>query len=110
MGNASRVTPGRLHNDSLAASLPIENSPPGIHTMPCGAGAGAGVLFGTVGAKGELAEVAPFSFALAVAAESAGGDRNTANAIIPATTTMQAASQPTRPVAEGGTGFLPSRI
>src|SRR5436309_13176384 len=53
MGSASRVTPGRPHNDSLAASLPIENSPPGIHAMPSGAGAGAGVLLGLVGANGD---------------------------------------------------------
>src|SRR6185369_9794289 len=49
MGSASRVTPGRPHNDSLAASLPIENSPPGIQAMPSGADAGAGVLLGMVG-------------------------------------------------------------
>ena len=30
---------------------PMENSPPGIHTMPSGAFAGAGVLLGTVGVK-----------------------------------------------------------
>ena len=30
---------------------PIENSPPGIHTIPCGALPGAGAGFGTVGRK-----------------------------------------------------------
>src|SRR5262249_32343424 len=32
-------------------ALPIENSPPGIHTMPGGAAAGAETVFGAVGAK-----------------------------------------------------------
>jgi hypothetical protein len=37
MGCASRVMPGSSHNASAEASLPIENSPPGIQTMPAGA-------------------------------------------------------------------------
>src|SRR5687768_8583340 len=37
MGCASRVRPGSSHNASAEASLPIENSPPGIQTMPAGA-------------------------------------------------------------------------
>jgi len=32
---------------------PIENSPPGIHTMPSGAFVGGGVLLGIVGAKAD---------------------------------------------------------
>src|SRR5450432_3298138 len=35
------------------AMQPMENSPPGIHTMPSGALAGAGVMLGTVAANGE---------------------------------------------------------
>jgi len=31
------VRPGRLHIPSQAASLPMENSPPGIQTIPAGA-------------------------------------------------------------------------
>jgi len=34
----------------------MENSPPGIHTMPSGAGAGAAVLLGIVGANAEFVE------------------------------------------------------
>src|SRR5436190_7755466 len=104
MGSASRVTPGRPHNDSLAASLPIENSPPGIHTIPSGAGAGAAGLFGTVGANGELAGVAPFSFASVVATGSAGRERNIATATTPATTTAPVTSQRTRFVLDGVAG------
>ena len=33
---------------------PIENSPPGIHTIPFGAGPGAGVLFSAVGGRATL--------------------------------------------------------
>src|SRR5271156_5283568 len=33
------------------AFAPIENSPPGIHTIPLGASPGDGPLFGTVGPK-----------------------------------------------------------
>ena len=32
----------------------MENSPPGIHTMPAGAFVGAGAVLGTVGANGEV--------------------------------------------------------
>ncbi len=34
---------------SCGSCAPIENSPPGIHTMPSGAGPGGGFLFSTVG-------------------------------------------------------------
>ena len=34
---------------SSGSCAPIENSPPGIHTMPSGAGPGGGCLFSTVG-------------------------------------------------------------
>src|SRR6188474_639321 len=37
--------------------LPIENSPPGIHTMPSGATAGGRVGLGTVGRNAEAVEV-----------------------------------------------------
>jgi hypothetical protein len=40
-----------LQRDSLSSRLPIENSPPGIQTIPAGAGAGAGVAFGIVRSK-----------------------------------------------------------
>ena len=49
MGCASRVTPGRSHNESAVDSLPIENCPPGIQTMPFGAGVAGCSLRGTVG-------------------------------------------------------------
>src|SRR5271169_2518177 len=38
---------------SLGTVQPIENSPPGIHTMPAGAGLGTGVWLGRVGANGD---------------------------------------------------------
>ncbi len=44
-----------LQRDSLSTGLPIENSPPGIQTIPAGAGRRAGSVFGTVGAKDEEA-------------------------------------------------------
>jgi hypothetical protein len=34
------VVPGKPQIASLAKSLPMENSPPGIHTIPSGAGPG----------------------------------------------------------------------
>src|SRR5262245_61310881 len=49
MGCASRVTPGRSHSDSAAASLPIENSPPGTQTIPAGVGPAGRSLCTTVG-------------------------------------------------------------
>ena len=36
----------------------MENSPPGIHTIPLGAGVGAGVVVGTVGKKRSAAGTA----------------------------------------------------
>jgi hypothetical protein len=39
---------------SALASLPIENSPPGIQTMPGGAGEDGDEVFGTVASKGAL--------------------------------------------------------
>jgi hypothetical protein len=43
--------PGSPHSDSLSTVLPIENSPPGIHTIPAGTGPGAVKDFETVGAN-----------------------------------------------------------
>src|SRR5215813_354059 len=54
MGEASRVMPGMLQSDSLSTGLPIENSPPGIHTIPCGAAPGAGPALEMVGAKPDV--------------------------------------------------------
>src|SRR5258708_1172655 len=51
MGCESRVTPGRPHSDSLATSLPIENSPPIIQTMPSGSGVVGRMWLGMVGPK-----------------------------------------------------------
>src|ERR1700690_2177747 len=54
MGSASATVAGEQQEAPLhLPSLPMENSPPGIHTMPSGAGPVAGVLFGTVGAKAD---------------------------------------------------------
>src|SRR6266568_6774717 len=87
MGSASRVTPGRPHNDSLATSLPIENSPPGIHTIPSGAGVGAGPLFGMVGAKGDAAAVCSL-FRLAEGDSEGGDEPDLTNAKTPAAATI----------------------
>src|SRR4051812_20142763 len=51
MGRASSVRPCTSHIPSLDAVAPMENSPPGIHTIPSGAGPGGGPLLGTVGAN-----------------------------------------------------------
>src|SRR5262245_22560685 len=67
MGDASRVIPGILHRDSLSTGLPIENSPPGIQTIPGGAGTGAGAVFGIVGAN--AAEAADTSVSSACGGE-----------------------------------------
>lgn len=56
IGAASIATPDRSQSDSQVLSLPIEYSPPGIHTMPSGAGVGAAVLLGMVGSKAFSAE------------------------------------------------------
>jgi len=42
---------------------PMENSPPGIHTMPAGAFVGAGAVLGTVGANGEVLAAGAVSIA-----------------------------------------------
>jgi hypothetical protein len=46
-----------LQRESLSTGLPIENSPPGIQTMPAGAAPGAGVGFGIVRAKEDAVAV-----------------------------------------------------
>jgi hypothetical protein len=51
MGRESVVARIPTMSMSGGSAAPIENSPPGIHTMPRGAGAGAGRVFGTVGAN-----------------------------------------------------------
>src|SRR3974390_1652904 len=43
----------RVQTSSDGASQPMENSPPGIHAMPLGAGPGGRVLFGIVGANAD---------------------------------------------------------
>jgi hypothetical protein len=45
--------PGISQSESLSVALPIENSPPGIQTIPGGAGVGGDAAFATVGAKEE---------------------------------------------------------
>src|SRR6185436_8767969 len=102
MGSASRVIPGRPHNDSLAASLPIENSPPGIHTMPAGAGAGAGVVLGIVGAKGDdgAASLPPCP------AGAEGGERYLTRATPPARTATAMMTQRSGPGREGRRVFF----
>src|SRR5215471_8522262 len=57
MGDASRLIPGMLQSDSLSTGLPIENSPPGIQTIPGGPAVGAGVIFGIVDAKDDAITV-----------------------------------------------------
>src|SRR5258708_28973772 len=85
MGTASRVTPGRPHNDSLEASLPIENSPPGIHTMPSGSGVVGRVLLGTVGPKVESAAGSLSLIWLPAVEDEAGDGRYLTKATTPAT-------------------------
>ena len=109
MGTASRVTPGRLHNDSLAASLPIENSPPGIHTMPSGFGFGAGILLETVGAKGELPVAPPFVWLAEVVADS-GAERNIKQAVTAAMTIAPVTSQRIAPGCGAAVGFGPADL
>jgi len=66
-----------LQRDSLSTGLPIENSPPGIHTIPAGTVPGAGVEFGTVGAKAdETAEVSdPYACPVSLVEEDDPLDR-----------------------------------
>src|ERR1035441_3944716 len=101
MGCASRVTPGKPQSDSPDSSLPIANSPPGIHTMPSGAGLGAGVLFGMVGPKAELAAAA------ASAWPATGRGQNLATTTTPTTTTAPATNQRTRLVLGAVAAFCP---
>src|ERR1700690_1721646 len=59
MGSASATVAGEQQEAPLhLPSLPMENSPPGIHAMPSGAFVGAGVLLGMVGAKADAARLA----------------------------------------------------
>jgi hypothetical protein len=51
MGSASFEAIGISQLPLPFITAPIENSPPAIQTMPSGAGSGAGVLFGIVGAN-----------------------------------------------------------
>ena len=67
---------------------PIENSPPGIHTIPAGAFLGAGVGLGIVGAKGETGAPAAIVWpatATALVSPVAGDDQSAANPTIPTT-------------------------
>ena len=58
MGDASRDMPGILQRESLSTGLPIENSPPGIQTIPAGAAPGGSVAFEIVAANAaETADV-----------------------------------------------------
>src|ERR1019366_2112837 len=54
-----------VQTPSEGARPPIENSPPGIHTMPAGAVVGAGIGLGIVGAKAGAAGLAGSSCAAA---------------------------------------------
>jgi hypothetical protein len=73
---------------SDGARQPIENSPPGIHTMPDGAFVGEGVGLGIVGAKGKTGAPAAIVWpatATAFVAPVAGDDQSAANPTTPAT-------------------------
>jgi hypothetical protein len=77
-----------VQTPSEGARQPIENSPPGIHTMPGGAFLGAGVGLGIVGAKGETAAPAGIVWpatATELVAHMAGDDQRVVNATTPAT-------------------------
>ena len=83
---------GRVHPEAVHL-----NTPPGIHTIPSGAAAGAGVLLGIVGAKSALVGPAlSTTSALAVAVECARGKPKTANAKTPDKTSQPATTQRTR--------------
>src|SRR6266705_1776279 len=107
MGCASRVTPARLQIASPVSSLPIENSPPGIHTMPSGLAPGAGVLLGMVGAKSEAAAASCFCSLSEVEAET-DDERDLTNTTTPATTTAAAISHRIAVDREVGAGFCAS--
>src|SRR5258707_14866399 len=53
MGRESVVACMATSFMSGASCAPMENSPPGIHAIPCGDGAGTGVVLGMVGPKTE---------------------------------------------------------
>ncbi|HTP70515.1 MAG TPA: hypothetical protein VMJ35_16515 [Dongiaceae bacterium] len=62
----------------------MENSPPGIHTIPLGAAPGAGVVFTTVGWKPPFAPDEAGADELAVAELGAGAAEGVAAAFAPA--------------------------
>src|SRR5258706_5870539 len=58
MGSASATVDGEQQEAPLHfPSLPMENSPPEIHTMPSGATLGGAVVFGIVGRNADEAAV-----------------------------------------------------
>src|SRR3974390_788610 len=74
------VSVALVQNSSDASWQPMENSPPGIHTMPSGAGPGAAALFGTVGAKAAEAGAGEPLAARVSAADAARDSRTKARA------------------------------
>jgi hypothetical protein len=87
--------PGILQSDSLSTGLPIENSPPGIQTIPAGAAGDTGAVFGIVGAKDEAITVTgSFDIGGKAAGEDDGFIAWTAKAA--AVTTPNTTSQPAR--------------
>src|SRR6266446_6408598 len=106
MGCASRVTPGKPQIASPVSSLPIENSPPGIHTMPSGLEPGAGVLLGMVGAKDEASALC----GVPELETGTGVGRDLTNATTPATTNAAAISRHIAVDREAGAGFCASGL
>src|SRR5262245_46315329 len=95
MGDASRAIPGILQRDSLSRQLPIENSPPGIQTIPGVAVPGARNVFDTVGPKLIAAKAVTDSSGGAGALAAAGASPRDHEAFIAWTVNAAAATRPT---------------
>src|ERR1700722_10199740 len=74
---------------SGGSCAPMENSPPGIHTMPGSALPGESVLLGTVGAKGTPADIIAAGLARCAAIELTGDGAGTTTATVRAGGSLQ---------------------
>src|SRR5262245_66484739 len=83
MGRASAMASGPPHSDERGSSQPIENSPPGIQTIPAGALPEGLDLFSTVGRNAQRFAATGLEFDWVVSQNATANEPTAKSAINP---------------------------
>src|SRR5262245_44830317 len=104
--------PTSLLSAPIGSAAPIENSPPGIHTMPSGAGPGGAGALAVVGRNVAAVDAGAVVAAAGAAAGTVAGFARDAPIAIAATTAMTATvtAMAAAPKRRGGGGGADGRL